>query len=41
MGDSSRDFWREVSHCKTITSKSTLYVDGVHGDASIAKCGLL
>ena len=36
VGDSSRDFWREVSHCKTNKQTSALYIDGVHGDASIA-----
>ena len=36
MGDSSKDFWQEVSHCKTNKQMSSPYVDGVHGDASIS-----
>ena len=36
VGDSSKDFWQEVSHCKTDKQMSAPYVDGVHGDASIS-----
>ena len=36
VGDNSRDFWQEVSHCRTSKQMSAPYVDGVHGDASIA-----
>ena len=36
VGDSSRDFWQEVSQCKASKQMSASYVDGVHDDASIA-----
>ena len=36
VGDSSRDFWWEVLHCKTNKQMSAMFLDGVHGDASIA-----
>ena len=36
VGDRSRDFWQEVSYCKTNKQTSAPYVNGVHGDASIA-----
>lgn len=35
MGDSSRDFWGEVSHCRTNKQTSASYVE-VHGDTNIA-----
>ena len=29
-------YWQEVSHCRISKQTSAPYVDGVHGDASIA-----
>lgn len=37
VGDSSSDFWQEVSHCKINKQTSAPHVDGVHcSDANIA-----